>query len=196
MVRNTRRFLVAVGFLLAALGAWGQAPTSPGELPVFGGATLILEEPAPPEPGLRGGLRRTYLIAAAPEAVVAYYEKACGVKARFLDPEDENGLAVGAATAPASQVYYWNDEEFVDADYGAGGSSKRGWIKKALQGRAKERNGGWVESAAMQWYYRPSTDSLATLIVMVQDMSIDEEAGSYALATQLVVEYLHYDYEF
>jgi hypothetical protein len=193
---NTAKKALALGLLVAAaLGAWAQAPTKLGDLAIYSGAILMHEELAPPESGIRGGVRRTYVITAAPEAVVAFYEKACGVKARFLEPEDENGLAVGKATAATSQVYYWQDEEFVDADYGAGGSSKRAWIKKALQARSKDGNEGWVESANLQWYYRQSADSMATLHLMVQDMSIDEEAGSYALATELIVEYLHYDYE-
>lgn len=185
--------LAAVIFAVPSLAA--QAPKSWEELPVFRGAVMTEEDIAPPGQGLRSGARRTYLVAASPEQVLAYYETLAKVQGRFLDPEDENGLAVGKTTAPACQVYFWDESTLVDEDVKFGPPIRRGWIKKALQGRKKDREGKWVESANMEWHYRDTKGSMTKLHVMIQDLSVNEDAGTYSLKTEIIVEVMNYDYE-
>ena len=124
-----------------------------------------------------------------------FYEKVCAVRERFGETEDQNELAPGTATNPGCEVYFWDEDYFVDGEYGEGGSSQRAWIKKALKSRAKDKDGGWVESANMQWYYHDTASSMTTLHVMIQDVGIDEDNKRYAHSTEIIIEVANYDYE-
>ena len=195
MNRQTRTISVLFTLLCIAGSVWAQAPVSIKNMPIYKGATLTGEEIAPVEGDLISAVTRSYIVAAAPEAVVAFYEKACGVRERFGETEDQNELAPGKATNPGCEVYFWDEDYFVDGEYGGGGSSQRAWIKKALKSRARDKDGGWIESANMQWYYRDTASSMTTLHVMIQDMGIDEDKKSYAHSTEIIIEVANYDYE-
>jgi len=170
-------------------------PVSIKNIPVYAGATLTEEEMAHAEGDLRSAITRRYIVAAAPESIVSFYEKACGVLERFGETEDQNELAPGKATNPGCEIYFWDEDYFVDGEYGEGGSSQRAWIKKALKGRAKDKDGGWVESANMQWYYRDTASSMTALHVMIQDMGIDEDNRRYAHSTEIIIDVANYDYD-
>lgn len=93
------------------------------------------------------------------------------------------------------QVYELDDSQFVDGDFGEGGSSRRAWFKKELVKRKKDREHYWIENANSEWYYRDSKTTMTTLHIMFQDRSIDEEAHTYAVKTEVIIEVTNYKYE-
>ncbi len=194
------RFLL-IGFLalFAALAGVSpvaaERPVKAEQIPVYAGAVLINEEQYPKEQGLRSGVRRTYSVAAAPEAVLAFYEQKVMAKKRFGEPGDENLLKPGQSTDPYIQVYFWDEDQLVDVKERGITIGERAWIKKALGGRARDKKEGkWVESADIEWHHRDSATSMTKLQIMIQDTSADEETKKYSLKTEIIFDVANYDY--
>lgn len=197
-VKNLRSKASLAFFLVICLTrqVYAQTPTRLEEIPLFAGMELVSEETAPAEQGLLSGIRRVYNVKAPIEDVIAFYEKKLGISKRFEDAEDQNNLEVGGAVDPTIQVYFWNDSEFVDGDFGEGGFSRRAWIKKELEKRKKDKEeGAWIESANSEWYYRDTKDTMTTLHIMFQDLSINEEEHNYDVLTEVIIEVVNYEYE-
>lgn len=180
-------------FLVAALFA--ETPTSLEQMPLYKGMKLVSEDKFPEGEGLRFGIRRTYEVNAPTEDVVQFYEKQLGITKRFEDATDQNDLKVGESVKPTIQVYHYDDSLFIDGDFGEGGSSRRAWIKKELLKRNKDKENAWIEGANSEWYFRDTKSSMTTLHVMIDDKSIDEEANTYDLKTEVIIEVMNYDYE-
>lgn len=190
----TKKVSIPVLALFAAFAS-AQTPVTLDALPVYQGAVLVSEMTEPAGNGLHFAIMREYTVKAPIEEVVAYYEKVLAVQKRFADQEDPYELAVGKLARPHLQVYFWDDSQFIDGDFGEGGFSKRAWIAKELQKRKKDRENGWIESATALWYYRDTKTTMTEMQISFQDMSIDEENKKYEIQTVISIRAVRYDYE-
>lgn len=197
-----KRFFVNVFIISIFVGVFGiqslfsEIPSSLESIPIFPGCTIINEEKAPAEEGLLFGIVREYEVSASIEDVVIFYEKNLEIKERFKDLDDQNALKVGQIIKPTIQVYFYDDSQFIDGEFGEGGSSERAWIKKALQNRKKDKEGAWIENANTQWYFRDTKDTLVELQIIIEDKSINEELNKYQLKTGLTIRVIRYKYDF
>ena len=190
-----RLFLTAGLMFCSIFQLFAETPVSLDKLPLYKGMNLEAEEKAPAGNGLISGVRKVYSVKASIEDVILFYEKELGIAKRFEDPQDQNNLKAGQSTKPVIQVYFWDDSQFVDGDWGAGGSSKRAWIKKELNKRKKDKENAWIESANSEWYYRNTKSSMTALHIMFQDLSINEDEKKYDLKTEIIIEVITYEYE-
>ncbi|MCD1654275.1 hypothetical protein K7J14_06105 [Treponema zuelzerae] len=186
--------LLMVAACSALLSA--ELPGTIEKIPLFKGMVLESEETAPADGELLLGIVRTYTVNAAPEEVLAFYEKALAIRERFGESGDQNDLKVKEFVPPSMQVYFWDENYFIDGDFGEGGSSNRGWMKKELSKRIKDREGYWVQNASALWYYRDTANTLTELQVMLDDLSINEDEGTYRLRTQVAIRVVRYTYGF
>ena len=53
-----------------------------------------------------------------------------------------------------------------------------------------------MQNASALWYYRDTANTLTELQVMLDDLSINEDEGTYSLRTQVAIRVVRYTYGF
>jgi hypothetical protein len=181
--------LVLGSILISTTYIKAQAPTNFNEIPLYLGVKLISEESIEKVDNITGGIRRRYVVSEATEKVVAFYEKALNTKKRFEDPDDQFLLKVGKTTQPPIEVYDWDVSRLVDIDDAVGGSARKAWIKNELLKREKDNiNNAWIDKANSEWYYRTNKNTLTSIHVIINDISVDEQNHKYELKTEIIIE--------
>ena len=188
--------LITFFVFLGIQNVYCEIPTSVEKTPIYKGATLIEEESSPKEYGLNYGILRIYEVEAPIEEVVKFYENLLQIQKRNTDYGDPYSLAIGGMVKPIMQIDFHDDSQYIDADYGRDGVSARGWIKKALQKRTKDKEGFWIANAMSIWFYRDSENSLVELEIMIDDKSINEDLQEYHLKTEIRIRVVCYEYSF
>ena len=167
MKKGLIAFVCSVFFVAAAFA--GPLPKTLEELPLYPGATSYTDPYSEPMEGQR---EASFDIAAAPEAVVAWYVSALASKPR-TDMDAPPSVSVGSFFGPMHDVVYWELDSIEDGYADRTRTYEGKWIREQLKGKRKAMGEGYVSQTSVFWVYRKSKSEYIQFNLEIMDTTFD-----------------------